>query len=63
MQSQSLELDYSIPLSERMGYILQSMQNPYCFTVGDISVRVSFTDDAPDLQSRMSRWLCRKISG
>ncbi len=63
MQSQSFELDYSIPLSERVAYILQGDTDPYRFTVGDISVRVSFTDNAPDLQSRMSRWLCRKISG
>ena len=63
MQSQSFALDYSIPLSERVAYILQGATDPYRFTVGDISVRVSFTDNAPDLQSRMSRWLCRKISG
>ena len=63
MQSQSFELDYSLPLSERMGYILQSMQNPYCFTVGDITVNLSFSENAADLQSRMSRWLCRKAGG
>ena len=63
MQSQSFELDYSIPLSERVAHILQGATDPYRFTVGDISVRVSFTDNVPDLQSRMSRWLCRKASG
>ena len=38
MQSQSFELDYSIPLSERVVYILQGAADPYRFTVGDISV-------------------------
>ena len=47
MQSQSFALDYSIPLSERVAHILQGATDPYRFTVGDISVRVSFTDNAP----------------
>ena len=63
MQSESIELDYSIPLLERGKYVLSRHPNPYCFTVGDITVNLSFSENAADLQSRMSRWLCRKISG
>ena len=63
MQSQSFELDYSIPFAERVGYVLSKLPDPYRFTVDGITVSLSFTENAPDLQSRMSRWLCRKASG
>ena len=63
MQSESIELDYSIPLSERVAYVLQRHLDPYRFTVGDISVSISFTENTPDLQARMYDLLCRKISG
>ncbi len=63
MQSECIELDYSIPLAERVGYILRKLPDPYRFTVGDISVRLSFTENSPSLQTRMCDLLCRKASG
>lgn len=63
MQSESIELDYSIPLLERAKYVLSRRPEPYRFMVGDISVSISFTESTPDLQARMYDLLCRKISG
>jgi len=63
MQSESIEFDYSIPLSERAKYVLSRHPNPYRFMVGDISVSISFTENTPDLQARMYDLLCRKTGG
>ena len=63
MQSESIELDYSIPLLERAKYVLNRRPDPYRFMVGDISVSISFTENTPDLQARMYDLLCRKIGG
>ena len=63
MQSEYIEFDYSIPFAERVGYVLSKLPDPYRFTVDGITVSLSFTENTPSLQTRMSRWLCRKISG
>ena len=63
MQSESIELDYSIPLLERAKYVLSRRPDPYRFIVGDISVSISFTENTPDLQARMCDLLCRKAGG
>ena len=63
MQSESIELDYSIPLLERAKYVLNRRPDPYRFMVGDISVSISFTENTSNLHARMYDLLCRKISG
>ena len=37
-------LDYSIPQVQRIDYLLAKLKNPYCFKVGEIAVKLEFSD-------------------
>lgn len=59
----SLHFDSAIPPHLRAAYILKATGNPYCFRVGELGVKLEFTDDAPPLQDAFSDLLQRKRSG
>ena len=58
-----IELDTSIPKEQRGKYLMGKMNNPYCFKVGDIAVKIEFTPHAPTLQTCLTDFLHRKKSG
>ena len=58
-----LALDPGVPQELRAGYILKSTGNPYCFCVGELSVKLEFADNAPSLQDTILDFLQRKKSG
>ncbi|WP_373164704.1 DUF6870 family protein [Agathobaculum sp. Marseille-P7918] len=58
-----LALDPGVPQELRAGYILKSTENPYCFRVGDLGVKLEFLDSAPSLQDALSDFFQRKKSG
>lgn len=37
-------IDKSLPLEERVRSYVEQIKDPYCFKVGDVVVRVSYTD-------------------
>ena len=37
-------IDKSLPLEERVRSYVEQIKDPYCFTVGDVVVRVSYAD-------------------
>lgn len=58
-----LALDPGVPQELRAGYLLKAAGDPYCFRVGDVGVKLEFSDGAPCLQEVLFRFLQRKKSG
>lgn len=56
-------LDTSVPQEQRAARILATVKNPYCFRVGDMGVKLEFSEDAPALQGVFTDFLRRKKSG
>lgn len=46
----SVQIDASKPVQERLQSFLQQIQNPYCFRIGDIAVKVNYKSDGPSFQ-------------
>ena len=59
----SLHFNSAIPPHLRAAYILKATGNPYCFRVGELGVKLEFTDDAPPLQDAFSDLQKSKKSG
>jgi len=55
--------DNTIPQEERAARILATVKNPYCFRVGDMGVKLEFSDNAPTLQDTFTNFLIRQKSG
>ena len=58
-----ISLTRPFPQSSAPRYILQAAGNPYCFRVGDLSVKLDFTEDAPPLQDVLCGFFLRKKGG
>lgn len=46
----SVLIDESKPVQERVLSFLQQIKNPYCFRVGDVAVKVNYKSDGPSFQ-------------
>lgn len=46
----SVHIDESKPVQERALSFLQQIQNPYCFRIGDVAVKVNYKSDGPSFQ-------------
>ena len=46
----SVLIDESKPVQERVLSFLQQIQNPYCFRIGDVAVKVNYKSDGPSFQ-------------
>lgn len=55
--------DLQVPRELRAAYLLNAIGNPYCFRVGELSVKLEFADNAPSLQDTILAFLQRKKSG
>ena len=55
--------DLQVPQKLRAAYLLTAIGNPYCFRVGELSVKLEFADNAPSLQDTILDFLQRKKSG
>jgi hypothetical protein len=55
--------DNSLPQEERAKRIYEATINPYLFRLGDMAVKVEFTEDGPPLQNLMASLLLRQKSG
>ena len=45
-----VQIDDTRPVSERILSFLQQVQNPYCFRIGDVAVKVNYKPDWPSFQ-------------
>ena len=46
----TVQIDSSQPVQERVQSFLQQIQNPYCFRIGDVAVKVNYKHDGPSFQ-------------
>ena len=53
----SVQIDASKPVQERLQSLLQQIQNPYCFRIGDIAVKVNYKSDGPSFQQNFENIL------
>lgn len=53
----SVQIDASKPVQERLQSFLQQIQNPYCFRIGDIAVKVNYKSDGPSFQQNFENIL------
>ena len=53
----SVTIDDSKPIPERIYSFLQQIKNPYCFRVGDIVVKVKYKSDGPTFQQNFEELL------
>ena len=58
-----ISFDKSIPQEKRATAIINAVKNPYCFRVGNIGVKLEFSEDAPPLQAVFTDFLKRKKGG
>ena len=55
--------DNTVPQEQRAARIIAAVKNPYCFRVGDMGVKLEFSENAPALQDVFADFLKRKKSG
>ena len=46
----SVSIDESRPVAERIESFLQQIKNPYCFRIGDVAVKVNYKSEGPTFQ-------------
>ena len=57
------QFDNSLSHHERVGQLLTSLKNPYCFRVGQTSVKLEFSDNGLPMQKVIAGFLIRQKSG
>lgn len=50
-------IDKSRPIAERVASFVQQIQNPYCFRVGDMAVKVVYQEEGPTFQQNFELML------
>ena len=53
----SVVIDESRPVRERMASFVQQIGNPYCFRVGDVAVKVVYKESGPTFQQNLEDML------
>ena len=54
-----VNIDTSLPVEERIRSYIEQVKDPYCFRVGDVKVRVSFSDTDRTLTDNFCDMLAR----
>lgn len=49
----SVVIDESLPITERVESFVRQIKNPYCFRVGDVAVKVEYSANGPSFQQNM----------
>ena len=49
----SVQIDSSQSVQERVQSFLQQIQNPYCFRIGDVALKVNYKQDGPSFQQNL----------
>ncbi len=53
----SVVIDESKPVEERILSFIQQIRNPYCFRVGDVVVKLVYKEDGPTFQQNLEDML------
>lgn len=51
----TIEIDETLPREERIKDYLRKVKNPYCFRVGDVVVKCSYSNDGVTLRDRFEQ--------
>ena len=57
------EFDNTLSQAERVKRIFEKIKNPYLYRLGDMAVKVEFTEGGPALQDLMASLLLRQKCG
>lgn len=49
----SVQIDGTLPIPERINSFIQQIKNPYCFRIGDVAVKVVYKEDGPTFQQNI----------
>ena len=49
----SVQIDGTLPIPERVNSFIQQIKNPYCFRIGDVAVKVVNKEDGPTFQQNI----------
>lgn len=49
-----IKIDRRLSVNNRMISFIKQIKNPYLFKVGDIVVKIRFTENAPSLQDKLA---------
>ncbi len=49
----SVHIDDTAPVAQRIGDFVKQIQNPYCFRIGDVAVKVNYQKDGPSFQQNI----------
>lgn len=63
VDASGLHFDLQVPQELRAAYLLNAIGNPYCFRVGELSVKLEFVEHGSSLQDVLLTFLQRKKSG
>ena len=63
VDASGLCFDPQVPQKSRAAYLLNAIGNPYCFRVGELSVKLEFVEHGSSLQDVLLTFLQRKKSG
>ena len=53
----TVKIDDTKPVSERVESFLQQINNPYCFKIGDVAVKVYYKSEGPTFQQSFENML------
>lgn len=53
----TVEIDESKPVEERILSFIQQIRNPYCFRVGDVAVKIVYQENGPTFQQNLEDML------
>ena len=53
----TVKIDDTQPIPERIHSFLQQIKNPYCFRIGDIAVKVNYKENGPTFQQNFEELL------
>lgn len=57
----TVSIDRNKSVLERITAFMEELDNPYLFKVGNVPVKVEFSNDAPTLQQCLENFLIKKI--
>ena len=49
----SVTIDETLPVEERMASFLNQIKNPYCFRIGNVKVKVVYNEAGPSFQQNL----------
>lgn len=52
-----VRINKDLPQKERLKQYVEQIKNPYCYSDGDVVVKVSFTDESVTLEERLQAYI------